>query len=334
MPFYVINIFLGFAGFLLALYIAHKKRRKSEHFVCPLRGNCSEVIHSDYSKFFGIPVEYLGLAYYGTIAVAYGLRAMWPGIDGVFTLFLFAISTFALVFSFYLTFIQLFTLRKICTWCLVSATLTVFIFAISLSGSYDLLVPVLASWKIYIVILHVIAMAVGLGAATLADLFFFRFLKDFRISEMEASVLRIFSQFIWLALGLIIMTGLGLFIPQTDLLLSSDKFLMKMIVVSVIIVNGAFLNLFIAPKILQIQFGKHHHQPGELVRTRQLAFMFGPISVVSWYVAFILGMLETAPATLDVMWRTYLTLIIVAVLIGQIAEKVIDRRASGQTVPT
>lgn len=334
MPFYIINIFLGFAGFLLALYIAHKKRRKSEHFVCPLRGNCSEVIHSDYSTFFGIPVEYLGLAYYGTIAIAYGVRAIWPGLDGTFTLFLFAISTFALVFSFYLTFIQLFTLRKICTWCLVSATLTVVIFGISLSGSYDLLVPVLASWKMYLVILHVVAMAIGLGAATLADLFFFRFLKDFRISEMEASVLRIFSQCIWLALGLIIMTGLGLFIPQSDILLASDKFLMKMIVVMVIIVNGSFLNLFIAPRFLQIQFGKHHHQPGELVRTRQLAFVFGPISVVSWYVAFILGMLESAPAPLEVMWRTYLGLIILAVLCGQVMETLIDRRANRQTATT
>ncbi len=332
MPLFILNIFLGFAGFLLALYIAHKKRRKTEHLVCPLRGNCHEVIHSDFSKFFGIPVEYLGLVYYATIAISYGLRAAVPSVGGsVFTLFLFAVSTFALVFSFYLTFIQVFTLRKLCTWCLISATFTVVIFAVSLTGSMDALVPILAVWKTPIVMVHVVAMAVGLGAATLADLFFFRFMKDYRISEMENSVLKTFSQFIWLALGLIIMTGVALFLPQPDVLLASDKFLMKMIVVTVIIVNGSFLNLFIAPRFMQIQFGKHNHQPGELVRIRQLAFVFGPISVVSWYTAFILGMLESAPAPLAEMWRVYLGLIILAVLFGQIAETIMDRKASKQS---
>ncbi len=328
MSFYIINIFLGFIGFLLALYLAHKKRRRTEHFICPLRGNCHAVIYSHFSKFFNIPIEYLGLLYYAVTALSYGLLATLPGLDKSFTTFLFFISTFALVFSFYLTFIQFFTLRKLCTWCLLSAILCALIFGFLLASSSEMLIPILSAWKPWILLLHVVAMAVGLGAATLADLFFFKFLRDFRISEMESAVLQTFSQVIWLALGLIVMTGLGLFLPDSASLLVSDKFLMKMFVVFVIIINGAFLNLFIAPRFLQLQFGKHHHQPGELVRTRQLAFLFGPISVVSWYVAFVLGMLEKAPASLQVMSKWYLALMIVAVLFGQIIERHIDKKAS------
>lgn len=330
MPLHIANIFLGFAGLLLSLYIAHKKRKKSEHMVCPLRGNCHDVIHSDYSRFLGIPVEYLGVLYYAIIAVSYGVRATMPAIDGPFTVFLLFVSTFAVVFSFYLTFIQLFTLRKLCTWCLVSATLTVLIFASSFAISRDAVLPFLVSAHALILMLHVVGMALGLGTATLADLFFFKFLKDFRISEMEADVLKIFSQIIWFTIGIVVMTGLGLFLPEADQLLTSDKYLMKMIVVGIIILNGAILNLLIAPRFLQIQFGKHEHQPGELVRTRRMAFLFGPISVVSWYSAFILGMLEESPAPFSTLWRIYVSLLILAVVAGQIAERLIDRRAHAQ----
>ncbi len=324
---FIINIFLGFAGFLLALYITHKKRRKSEHFVCPLRGSCTEVIHSDFSKFFGIGVEYLGLVYYALIAIGYGLRAIWPAFDGMLVVPLLFISTFALLFSFYLTFIQIFTIRKLCTWCLISAFLTLMIFILSLGSSVSIVTPLLSEFQTPILLLHITAMALGLGCATLSDLFFFKFLRDFRISEMEASVLNVFSQVIWFAIGIIVMTGLGLFLPEMDTLLASSKFLMKMIVVCVIILNGAFLNLFIAPRFLKIQFGDHEHQPGELIHTRKLAFAFGPISIVSWYSAFLLAMLAQAPASFDVMWRTYAGLLIVAVVIGQIAEKWIENQA-------
>ncbi len=326
-PAFVISIFLGFAGFLLALYITHKKRRKSEHFVCPLRGSCTEVIHSDFSKFFGVGVEYLGLLYYAIIALGYGIRAVWPGIDGMLVVPLLFLSTFALLFSFYLTFIQIFTLRKLCTWCLISAFLTLMIFILSISSSVSIVIPFLSELRTPIVLVHVVTMALGLGASTLSDLFFFKFLRDFRISEMEASILNVFSQVIWFAIGLIVMTGLGLFLPQMGTLLASSKFLMQVIVVGVIILNGAFLNLFLAPRFLNIQFGKHEHQPGELIHTRKLAFTFGPISIISWYSAFFLAMLEQAPASFDVMWRTYIGVLILGVVIGQICEIWIENQA-------
>ena len=44
-------IFIAFSGFFLAAYLFHKKRRKHEPFICPLRANCSEVMQRNYSKF-------------------------------------------------------------------------------------------------------------------------------------------------------------------------------------------------------------------------------------------------------------------------------------------
>lgn len=328
MPEYIINIFLGFFGFFLSYYIAHKKSRKTERFVCPLKGSCSEVVQSDFSRFLGLPVEKLGMIYYFIIAVGYGAILMWVDSTDFLVMMLLLISTFAVVFSLYLTFIQLFTLRKICTWCLLSGLFTLLIFILSLIGALESVAPLLSQYGDLIVLLHVLSMAIGLSAATFTDIFFFRFLKDFKISEQEAAVLNIFSQIIWLALGLIIMTGLALYIPNADVLNVSAKFFVKLIVVSVIIINGAFLNLFVAPRFFNIKFGlPHSHKKGELLKTRRIAFMLGPISIVSWYSAFILGSLKESPASFFVLLSGYVLLIGFGVMSGIVTEKYLENRA-------
>ena len=171
---YILSIFLGFSGFCLSYYITHKKSQKAEHFVCPLKGNCSEVVNSNFSKFLGLPVEKLGMIYYLIVAIGFGFRSMWPASTDVLALILLFISTFAVVFSLYLTFIQIFTLRKICTWCLLSALFTLVIFALSLFGALHTLVPILGSYSELVILMHVFSMAIGLSAATFTDFFFFK----------------------------------------------------------------------------------------------------------------------------------------------------------------
>ena len=81
-----------------------------------------------------------------------------------------------------------------------------------------------------LLIAHVAAMALGLGSATITDIFFFKFLKDFRISSWEAGVMRTLSLFIWFALGMLVVTGIGLYLPEADVLRQSPKFLTKLVV--------------------------------------------------------------------------------------------------------
>lgn len=322
-------VFLGFGGFLLALYLFHKKRRKTEHFICPLRGNCTDVINSDYSRFLGVPVEVLGMIYYAAIALGHGLLMAFPVALVWLDVPLLLASTLALFFSLYLTFIQLVSLRKICTWCLLSATFCLFIFLLSLSITLEAVLPVLEAYHPFVLILHVVSMALGLGAATLSDVFFFRFLKDGRISEFESSVLSTLSEFIWLALGFILLTGFALFVPHAGELLALPKFLAKMAVVGVIMINGAMLNLYIAPKLVKISFGEqHHHKQGELMRARRLAFALGSVSIISWYSAFVLGMLPGDIAyTLFDFLKLYALLLVAGVAIGQFVENRIAKRS-------
>ena len=325
---YVIIIFIAFAGFLLAAYIRHKKVSK-ETLICPLRANCDTVIFSDYSKFFGIPVELLGMAYYLTIAVAYGVFvSVSAEMPQLLVFGVFSATVVAFLFSLYLTFVQAFALKQWCTWCLISASICTVIFGLAiLASSYDPTM-ILREYRAVILILHLIAAAIGLGTATITDVFFFKFLKDFKISELEASVLNALSQVIWFALALIILTGIGLYLPASERLLDSSKFLVKMIVVAIIVVNGAFLNLLISPKLVHISFcGSHEHQSGELRKLRKLAFALGAISITSWYSAFILGALHKLSFSFPELLSVYLALVAVAVIGSQITEGILAKRA-------
>lgn len=326
MSYYVIIVFLSFAGFLLATYLRHKKRKK-EHFVCPLKAKCDAVIHSRYSKFLGVPVELIGMAYYGLIAIGYGIK-LANGELHALSYVLLAATAGAFLFSLYLTFVQVFSLREYCSWCLFSALLCTVIFGFALVGSIDSVVPFLQEYKTVIVILHALAGAVGLGAATVGDIFFLRFLKDFRISEKESDVLSMISEVIWAALAIIFVTGLGIFLSDVETYTASVKFLVKVTIVLIITVNGAMLNLLVAPRLVQISFGeKHHHKRGELHRLRNMAFAFGPVSVVSWYTVFTLGLLKSVPFSYGVMMLLYAGLVAIGVMGGEIMERRLDALA-------
>ncbi|OHA18082.1 MAG: hypothetical protein A2836_01670 [Candidatus Taylorbacteria bacterium RIFCSPHIGHO2_01_FULL_45_63] len=124
----VVTILAAVAGFLLAYYIRHKKHHE-QPMVCPLNSDCHKVVHSEYSRFFGIPVELLGILYYLIIGVAYLVFLVKPEIyfPALSTLILL-ITSLAFLFSLYLTAIQLFVIRELCTWCLISAFICTVIF--------------------------------------------------------------------------------------------------------------------------------------------------------------------------------------------------------------
>src|SRR3989344_4608754 len=121
---YTIIIFLAFIGFLIATYIRHHKKNVKEALICPLKANCDTVIHSDYSRFLGIPLEVLGMIYYGLLALSYGLLIVFPsfGIPLIVSGLMVA-SICAFLFSIYLTIVQAFVIKNWCTWCIISATI-------------------------------------------------------------------------------------------------------------------------------------------------------------------------------------------------------------------
>lgn len=328
-PSYLITILVSLTGAGVALYI---RRSKQSHrpMVCPLRANCEVVTHSEFSHFFGAPVELLGLQYYLIIAAAYTLFTAAPALaTATAVLALLLMTTSAFLFSAYLTFIQAFTLKEWCSWCLVSAGLCTTLFFTTLAGTDHAFTPLLASWRPGLLAAHLVGITLGLGSATITDLLFFKFIKDFRISHEESAIMRTLSQVIWFGLAVLLLSGLGLYLPQAARLNQSSKFLLKVIVVAVIIINGAFLNFLIHPRLVRISFGgPHHHTPGELRHIRKIAYALGAISAASWYTAFVLGLLPAVSLPLPALLGLYLGLLTLAIFVSQIAERVVARRGN------
>ncbi len=125
---HIILTAVGIAGFSLARYIYHCKHKKKP-LICPLRSNCDVVIESKYSTLFGIPLEVLGMIYYGFVTVIHAFFIVAPHYATKWEIILGLVaSSGAFLLSIYLTSIQAFVLKQWCTWCLTSATFCLIIF--------------------------------------------------------------------------------------------------------------------------------------------------------------------------------------------------------------
>jgi len=134
----LVIVVLAVCGFLISRHI-HNHKVKNTPLVCPVRFDCHAVVHSDYSRFFGMPVETLGMIYYVSTGVFYFFIVLCnvfmpePPESLVFLLLPVAtlfwlLSLAAFLFSLYLIAIQIFVLRKGCSWCIVSALISTLIF--------------------------------------------------------------------------------------------------------------------------------------------------------------------------------------------------------------
>ena len=321
-------IFSAFVGFTIAFNIFIKKKSKRP-MVCPLNGKCDTVVNSKYSKFLGVDLTVGGMGYYAAIAVIYAvLLVLGESVPDEITFIVLGISLGAFLFSAYLTAIQAFVLKSWCTWCLCSAALSTLIAIFSVLGLQIDLIPLLIEYKWLIVILHALAAAVGVGVTTVTDVSFMRYLKDFRIDAVESRSMRMYSQLIWFALGLLIITGIGLYLPEAARLHESSKFLVKVVAIAVITLNGVVLNLFVTPRLGKVRF---EAKPGEMTPrsrvVRQIIYASGSISIVSWYVTFILGSVSSVPLPFPNLLGIYLGLVLIGLIGSQLYERAIVRKA-------
>jgi uncharacterized membrane protein len=123
---------LAAAGIFVALYLTLYKIGAFGDLACGI-GSCEVVNASRWAIFLGLPVAAWGLAYYVvtfTLAMV-GLRADLTDSRAV-ALTLVVLSATGFLFSAWLTYLELFVIRAICQWCVVSAILAVGIFAAAL----------------------------------------------------------------------------------------------------------------------------------------------------------------------------------------------------------
>jgi uncharacterized membrane protein len=112
------------AGLGVASYLAYVEIRQVEA-VCGPVGECNAVQSSDYTLFLGIPVAVWGIAFYLAVAALWaGNRYLEERLAGLSLLGLLGLTLLGSLFSIYLTCLELFVIRAICTWCLTSAVIS------------------------------------------------------------------------------------------------------------------------------------------------------------------------------------------------------------------
>lgn len=115
---------LTLLGLAVSGYLAYVEITQTSAVCGPL-GECNVVQASDYAQIFGVPVAILGIANYLAILglwlihrMASGKWRRWAGWG------LLLLTVFGVLFSVYLTLLELFVIDAVCIWCLTSAIIT------------------------------------------------------------------------------------------------------------------------------------------------------------------------------------------------------------------
>lgn len=118
-------------GMLDSLYLSWVKIINSQVY-CGTSGQCETVNSSSYSMLAGIPIAYLGFGAYLVILLLLfleGRNLFWQENS---PLLVFGISLVGVLFSAYLTYIEIAVLHAICPYCVVSAIAMTLLFVIGI----------------------------------------------------------------------------------------------------------------------------------------------------------------------------------------------------------
>jgi uncharacterized membrane protein len=121
---------LAVLGLIVAGYMAYIEITHVEA-VCGPVGECNVVQTSQYAQIAGIPVAVLGLVFYLATLVLWAVQRSGAGRWArPAALVLLGASLFGVIFSIYLTVLELFVIHAVCMWCLSSALITTLIMVI------------------------------------------------------------------------------------------------------------------------------------------------------------------------------------------------------------
>ena len=120
------------AGVLLSLYLTLYKLGYIGTLACGT-GSCEEVQFSKWGTVLGLPVAAWGTGFYALVLVL-ALARLQERFDDSrgLGLLLVAVTGWGVLFSAWLTYVELFMLHAICRWCVGSASITVLLFGLAL----------------------------------------------------------------------------------------------------------------------------------------------------------------------------------------------------------
>lgn len=160
----------------------------------------------------------------------------------------------------------------------------------------------------FLVTIHLFGAVLGVGAATFAEIFYLKSIKDGEIDPIEGSFLKTTYLVLRIGLVILILSGFGFLIYYriigTEELLFDPKIWAKLSIVFIIITNAV------------------------LIQIRKIPIWLGaPISLASWYAAFIIGMLNSSSYSYSDLMVSYIIFVGIMAIILELIKKVYIKNA-------
>jgi len=128
---------LALAGIFVALYLLLYKLGMIGELTCSI-GSCETVNTSKWATFLGIPVAGWGVAFYIGMFVLSLVSTRESYADSrTVSLLLLGVAGTGVLFSAWLTYLELFEIHAICQWCVVSAMIVTVIFFVCLADFFE-----------------------------------------------------------------------------------------------------------------------------------------------------------------------------------------------------
>lgn len=124
------SIIMALIGLVDSLYLAYIKL-SNQIGICGI-GECEVVNSSKYAEVAGIPIALLGAGAYLLIAVLLGWGHHLNPLGQSASLWVFGITLVGVLYSIYLTYIEVAVLHAICPYCVVSAVVMAFLFVLAI----------------------------------------------------------------------------------------------------------------------------------------------------------------------------------------------------------
>lgn len=175
--------------------------------------------------------------------------------------------------------------------------------------------------------IHFIALAIGLGGATLLDLMLVRFCLLGRVSHEVLSIFDFTSKIITAGLVALWISGLGFLLHYGVFdaeKLTNPKVHAKLVIVAVLTLNGILIHRHVLPFLAQ-QVGKPLFS-GISKAHRSLFLLTGAVSVTSWYTPVALGVFWQLnfTVTAEQILSVYILLIVTALAMGSILVRLMQ----------
>ena len=133
------------------------------------------------------------------------------------------------------------------------------------------------------------------------------------------------SKIIFIGIFFAFVSGFMLFLTKPIELLSTPKFLAKNLIFLILMVNGFVLHRCVLPKLIHFSFLKDMWIVKKIISLRQMGFITGAISAVSWYSVFLLGSFKNVPFSTDQLLASYLVILFGAIVVSLLIEKKITK---------